>query len=450
MIEETHLAGGSFHHICTYASTLSKNIDLEEDLEHGFYVYDLEELKDSYQQWNTYFPMIHPYYAVKCNPDAGILRELAKCGANFDCASPAEITTVLEQNVNPDRILYANPCKSTHDIRYARAHNVKSTTFDTVYELEKIHKYAPDMECVLRIYACDPNAQCQLSNKFGAHEHEWDSILLRAKELNINLIGISFHVGSGASSATAYEHAIQQARKLCILAEDYGYHLHLLDIGGGFMKKHLASSSLPYIIRRALEENGFMDPYYRIIAEPGRYFAESCGHLFTKVLGIRDRSSTHRDYWISDSLYGSFNCVLYDHIHPKPYILRDVLANNHTHHITHVDDIIPSPPETPPLSLDIDNESPTSEYRHSQGGYTSDISVQSNDSGASTDSMISTLFGPTCDGMDIVLKDVVLPRLELDDWIAFKDMGAYTIAGACIFNGIGFPFIPKYYVRSKK
>jgi len=52
--------------------------------------------------------------------------------------------------------------------------------------------------------------------------------------------------------------------------------------------------------------------------------------------------------------------------------------------------------------------------------------------------------------MDVVLKDIELPRLELNDWVAFPNMGAYTIAGACLFNGLGFPFIPKYYVRSQE
>ena len=47
----------------------------------------------------------------------------------------------------------------------------------------------------------------------------------------------------------------------------------------------------------------------------------------------------------------------------------------------------------------------------------------------------STVFGPTCDGLDTVLRDYALPRLECGDWVAFPDMGAYTLAGASAFNG---------------
>jgi ornithine decarboxylase len=47
----------------------------------------------------------------------------------------------------------------------------------------------------------------------------------------------------------------------------------------------------------------------------------------------------------------------------------------------------------------------------------------------------STLFGPTCDGLDTVLRDHPLPRLAPGAWLAFPRMGAYTVAGASAFNG---------------
>jgi ornithine decarboxylase len=414
--------------------------DLEEHLEHGFYVYDLGTLERSYQQWNQEFPNIQPYYAVKCNPDEGLIQELARHGSHFDCASPAEIDIVLRQGIEANRILYANPCKSPWDLRFAVEKNITQTTFDTVYELEKIAKYAPFMNCILRLYASDPNAQCPLSNKFGAHEHEWESLLEKASSLKLSVIGMSFHVGSGSSSSESFMHAIAQARKLYTLGKSYGFNLTLLDIGGGFMQKNLAN--VPSSVQKALCHYGFHQAPFKVIAEPGRFFAETCGHLFTKVLGIRDRSLTHRDYWISDSLYGSFNCILYDHIEPVPHILKQKSPTPPITPDIHEWTSASSPCPSPPISEHCEYDSDTSHNSTTTSTTTSTYN--------STQSYISTLFGPTCDGMDVVLKDIELPRLELNDWIAFPDMGAYTIAGACLFNGIGFPFIPKYYVRSQE
>ncbi len=47
-----------------------------------------------------------------------------------------------------------------------------------------------------------------------------------------------------------------------------------------------------------------------------------------------------------------------------------------------------------------------------------------------------TVFGPTCDSMDCVFKDVMLPQLRVGDWLLFPHFGAYTLAGATNFNGI--------------
>lgn len=60
----------------------------------------------------------------------------------------------------------------------------------------------------------------------------------------------------------------------------------------------------------------------------------------------------------------------------------------------------------------------------------------------------STLWGPTCDSADCVYKDVSLPQLRNGDWLMFPNAGAYTVAGACDFNGIEFTTPNKFYVFS--
>lgn len=50
----------------------------------------------------------------------------------------------------------------------------------------------------------------------------------------LQLIGISFHVGSGCQDIPIYAEAISTARKLFDFAESVGFKLRLLDIGGGF------------------------------------------------------------------------------------------------------------------------------------------------------------------------------------------------------------------------
>lgn len=342
-----------------------------------FYVYDLDILRNLYSKWTYLLPDIQPYYAVKCNPDRRILQTLAACGANFDCASPYEISLVMQAGVEPSRILYANPCKRESDITYMKKMGVTSTTADSVCELDKLARIYPDVNIILRIYANDPTAQCVLSNKFGAFKEEWEPLLQHAAKLQLSVVGVSFHVGSGACNPQVFRTAIEHAKEFCNMAARYGFdRIHTIDIGGGFSVGNIDSMARAI---SASQQSMFPKESVRFIAEPGRYFAETIATLYTKIMGVRERRGV-RDYFIPDSLYGSFNCILYDHVHPIPQPASTV----------------EDPEETIP----------------------------------------TTIFGPTCDGFDKIAEDIRLPRMQYGDWLVWKNMGAYTIAGACDFNGI--------------
>lgn len=58
----------------------------------------------------------------------------------------------------------------------------------------------------------------------------------------------------------------------------------------------------------------------------------------------------------------------------------------------------------------------------------------------------STIFGPTCDSIDVICRSVLLPELKVGDWLYFTNMGAYTMAAASSFNG--FTPSEKFYVCS--
>jgi ornithine decarboxylase len=48
------------------------------------------------------------------------------------------------------------------------------------------------------------------------------------------------------------------------------------------------------------------------------------------------------------------------------------------------------------------------------------------------------LAGPTCDSIDVIEEHIELPKLEVDDLVVGRSMGAYTWASASEFN-----FFPK-------
>merc|ERR1719160_81923 len=81
---------------------------------------DTKKVTDKFLEWKQHLPRVQPCYAVKCNPNNGILHTLARLedGPGFDCASEAEMRKVLDMGVPPDCLVYSNPCKQLSGIAF--------------------------------------------------------------------------------------------------------------------------------------------------------------------------------------------------------------------------------------------------------------------------------------------------------------------------------------------
>ncbi|CCK70196.1 ornithine decarboxylase SPE1 KNAG_0D04510 [Huiozyma naganishii CBS 8797] len=364
--------------------------------ENSFFVCDLNELVTLYKNWRKELPRVTPHYAVKCNPNPKLLYYLAQMGVNFDCASKMEIAQILALGIHPDRIVYANPCKMSSYIRFAEKQGVLYTTFDNVEELHKIKKFHPSARLLLRITTDDSTAQCQLSTKYGAALSSVPELLQTCQDLQLNLVGVSFHVGSGASDFSSLYYAIRDARWVFDLAESSFTlpALTLLDVGGGFQLHSFKESS--QVLRDGLEKFFPEGCGVRIIAEPGRYFAESTLTLATHVIAKRKVNDDEAMLYINDGVYGNLNCILFDHQNPTPRVLH------HSDKFHYFDFDSSAPPHA---------VSKNHRYKVS-------------------------IWGPTCDGLDCITKECYLNKdLVVGDWFYFPHLGAYTSSAATPFNG---------------
>ncbi|KAG2698248.1 hypothetical protein I3760_07G142000 [Carya illinoinensis] len=360
-----------------------------------FYVLDLGAVMSLMDKWTRSLPMVRPYYAVKCNPDPAFLGTMAALGSSFDCASRAEMEAVLSLGVSPDRIVFANPCKAESHIKYAASVGVNLTTFDSRDEIEKIRKLHPKCALLIRIKAPDDGgARCPLGPKYGALPEEVAPLLQAALSARLTVTGVSFHIGSGAKDSRAYHRAIAAAKTTFETATRLGMpRMRVLNIGGGFTANPQFNEAAS-AVKGALQSYFASDPGLSIMAEPGRFFAESAFTLATNIIGKRVRGEL-REYWINDGIYGSMNCILYDH--------ATVTCT--------------------PLACTSNRANPSC-----KGGRT----------------YSSTVFGPTCDALDTVLKGHQLPELQVNDWLVFPDMGAYTAAAGSNFNGFSTSAILTY------
>ncbi|KAJ5273448.1 hypothetical protein N7478_008573 [Penicillium angulare] len=360
----------------------------EED---AFYVADMGEVYRQHMRWKMNLGRVKPFYAVKCNPDPEVLRLMTQLGNGFDCASKSEIDLALQTGIDPSRIIYAQPCKTKSYLRYAREVGVKQMTFDNADELYKIKAHFPESELYLRILTDDSTSLCRLSMKFGASLDIAYQLLQLAHQLELKVVGVSFHVGSGAEDPRAFLKAVQDARLVFDQAEEIGHELHTLDVGGGFCQDTFEKFS--GILSDALDT--YFPPNVRIIAEPGRYYVANAFTLAANVIARRDTPDPldpSRDaymLYLNDGVYGNFSNIIFDHQHPTAQILLSA-AN----------------PE------------------------------QGTPNSATSDSISYSIWGPTCDGIDVISERIDLPGLvNTGDWLYFEEMGAYTKCSATRFNG---------------
>lgn len=353
------------------------NSILEGNLsEEAFYIVDIGKVLKQVQKWNELLPNVKPYYAVKSNPNPFIIKVLSSLDVCFDCASKNEIASVMSITDDPKRIIFANPCKMSNQIKYARANDVDLMTFDSDHELYKIKLYHPYSDLILRIKVDDSGSMCKFGSKFGCEISDVKRLLEIAKTLSLNVIGISFHVGSGCKNNFQFESAIKDSRTCFDIAKELGFEFTTLDIGGGFEDETFEDCAK--IINESLEKYSFTN----VIAEPGRFFVSSSHTLVVNVIGKKDQIDPDTGeksfvYYLNDGMYGSFNCIHFDHARPKicPFNERDGTL-----------------------------------YK-------------------------SKIFGPTCDSMDKIADEVMLPELTIGEWCYIENFGAYTCAAASSFNG---------------
>jgi ornithine decarboxylase len=341
--------------------------------EDAFFVVDVGKIIRQYQRWTEALPNVQPYYAVKANPNILILKVLASLGSNFDCASKNEIAAVLGIiGEESERIIFANPCKMSSQLKYARANDIDLLTFDSDHELYKIKLYHPNAKLILRLKVNDLGSKCQFGCKFGVPLEDVQRILSIAKTLDLNIKGVSFHVGSGCKDPDRYRTAIEDSLKSFEIARDLGFDMEILDIGGGFEDEPQDSfEQVSEVVRKSLDGFGG-----KVIAEPGRFFVSSSHTLVLNVIGKKTFEDT-RTYYLNDGVYGAFNCIYFDHVIPKiyPYNERDGQV-----------------------------------YK-------------------------SKIFGPTCDSIDMIADSIDLPDLAIGEWVYVENFGAYTCAASSTFNG---------------
>ena len=249
-------------------------------------------IKERYSTIKSNLPDFNIAYAIKANPDSRILDILKYENSHFETASIFEIRKLISFEVDPRKIVYSNPVKSSNHIREAIDLGVHDICFDSPYELTKFQ----GIECNLlfRIQVPNEGSIWPLSQKFGCPEKYWSKVFKQMKELNIQLRGITFHVGSQCESLKAWSTALELTQKAILEAQQYSLSPDTVNIGGGFpipLGRDIPSmEDIGKVINDGFQKLADSNIQIRKkIAEPGRYISGEAGTLVASVIGITER-----------------------------------------------------------------------------------------------------------------------------------------------------------------
>jgi ornithine decarboxylase len=312
-------------------------------------------------------------------------------GASFDCASIKEVKQLLDLGVGNDRIIFANPYKSLRTIEFHKHHGVRRLVFDSEDELAKLLHHYPNAELVLRIATDDSQSAAPLSSKFGAPMAMAETLIDQAARKNARLIGISFHVGSNCAHVPSYEKALLDAASLLTKArEKLAMSPMLLDLGGGFPGANddafiAIAKAINEILARAIPSD------VQVIAEPGSFFATQSTSALVRIIGqkqFHEGGSTAQHLFLASGVYGLFFCGYY-----KNYDASALRKYGW---------------QFQPLYAP-------------RGG---------------DELMRTTLWGPTCDAVDKIVEDILLPKVATGSWLYTHNIGSYAYAIESDFNQI--------------
>ncbi len=344
-----------------------------------FLILDTAIVRAKARRFRAAMPRVRPHYAVKANPDRRVLKVLMQEGCGFEIASVAELDLLLGLGMPAAEVFYSNPVKARESIAYAAAKGVEWFVVDSLDELRRVHEIAPHAKLYLRIATPNIGSDWPLSGKFGAGAADAREIVAAAAKLGADLAGVTFHVGSQCRNPENWRVALEKARNLFEIMTKAGLRPRLLNIGGGFPVRHVKPIPSVETIGAVVNEGLKAFPEdVQVIAEPGRYLVSDAGYFVCRVLGTASRGGKRWMHWDA----GLFGGVIESSEGLKYRIRTDR-----------------SGPDIP-----------------------------------------WTVGGPTCDSVDIVMRDEPLPSdLQEGDFVYIRNAGAYTTAYASHFNGFPLP-----------
>lgn len=373
--------------------------------------YDVDYIKSNIQTIIDSYPnnAMHTV-AVKANPLSNILKEMIPLNFGTEVASLPELHHAIGLGFSPKKIIFDSPVKTINEIRFALKNGVyiNVNCFEELKRIEQlITKSVTKSVIGLRINpqigqgTIKATSVANRISKFGIPLDTNKEFIMNAFFKYKWLTGLHVHIGSQGMHPNLLIKGIKKVFELAeevnqlFIATENETRIKFIDIGGGFPVKYHESDyriSLKDFSKKLKQEiPKLFTSNYKIITEYGRFIHANAGWAISRV-----------EYIIKEKDYN----IIITHL-GADFMLRKAYNPNDWHHNISVID---------------------------KNGFQK----------PSNNTKKYKIAGPLCFAGDFIADDVILPKVEIGDYIVIHDVGSYTLSMWSKYNSRQVPKVISY------
>ena len=386
------------------------SLDLAQEYGTPLYVIDENEIRSNCRQYKEALEDCYSsggmiVYAGKAFLTKEMCRIINSEGLGLDTVSGGELYTAIKAEFPADKIYYHGNYKSETEIKMAIEYGIRCIVLDNEDDMYRVSEIATQFGKTVNVairlkpginaHTHDFVMTGQIDSKFGVGIESGDAFDLVCKVIektNLNLIGIHCHIGSQIFDYGPFETTSMIMLKFIKkVIDEKNYVIKELNLGGGYGVRYVEGQNpvsfgtfiraICVKVKEFCAENNMDVPF--IIMEPGRSIVASAGATLYKTVCIKDIENVRKYAIVDGSMADSPRYILYGAeydclIASRPFVQKTEMV---------------------------------------------------------------TIAGRTCESGDIIIKDIMMPKIETNDVLAVLKTGAYNYSMSSNYNRLPRPAV---------
>jgi diaminopimelate decarboxylase len=264
-------------------------------------------------------------YAVKANPNIGVLDVFARLGSGFDIVSGGELARVLAAGGDPRKVVFSGVGKTAAEMRAALEAGILCFNVESAAELELLDRVAAETGRIAPVsLRVNPDVDAKThpyiatglkENKFGVAYDDALAVYRRACGLrNLRIEGVDCHIGSQLTEIAPFVAALERVLALVDALERDGIAVRHLDLGGGLGIRYRDETPPAMADYAAALIAALGKRPQKLLFEPGRLLTGNAGVLLSEILYLKH--GDERNFAIVDAAMNDLmRPALYDAWH---------------------------------------------------------------------------------------------------------------------------------------